>query len=136
MNYIVHLFGQDFNAKVFHKVKGTESTWNTNKEKLAGRTKLGEGAFPAADDIILIGGRARPAKVVITTGLTSKGVRKTSDRTKLPYLSYGGTSGSIPFGRLNGTDEELTAYNAIVNNFKTAGKIPAGTRVSRIKEKI
>jgi hypothetical protein len=76
------------------------------------------------------------AKVVIKTGVQPKGERKTSNRTKLPYLDYKGKSISIPFGRQNDTDQELAVFNTILNRFKTnAGKLPVGTRLSRIKEK-
>jgi hypothetical protein len=132
----VHFFGQDYLAGLYHKVKGTLGTWTTHKDQFIGRTKVGTETFPAEGDIVLMGGRARAAKLIIKTGVRTKGVREVSKRTKLPYLNYGGTSGSVPFGRKNGTDEELTAFNDIVSGYKVQGKIPAGTRLSRIKEKI
>jgi hypothetical protein len=41
----------------------------------------------------------KPARVVKRTGVSSTGVRAVSQRTKLPYLKYGGTSSSIAFGK-------------------------------------
>ena len=58
-----------------------------------------------------------------------------SKRTKRKYVTYGGTSGSIPFGVTEG-ETELQAYN----NIKAALIARIGTdnetiKLSRIKEK-
>ncbi len=55
----------------------------------------------------------RPARVVIVTGRQDNGVVKESHITKQKYLSYGGTSRSIPFGKAAAGDTELGVYDTI-----------------------
>lgn len=53
-----------------------------------------------------------PAKVKIVTGRLPEGRPETSKVTGMKYLSYGGRSRSIPFGR-NGTETQAEAFTAI-----------------------
>jgi hypothetical protein len=134
----VHAFTQDFDAGVFWTGQGTKSAWDNapTKAYFLNYTKDAVTTTGENSDLVLNTGRSILAKVVIKTGVATKGTRKLSTRTKLPYLDYAGTSASIPFGRQNDSDQELAVFNAIVGRAKGTGSaLPSGMRLSRIKEK-
>jgi hypothetical protein len=87
-----------------------------------------EGAFgshvtatlPAGDVAFKIRG-FQPAKVVIVTGREATGTVKTSHITKGKYLSYGGTSRSIPFGKAAAGDTEAVTFQTIKDLIAPAG---------------
>lgn len=132
---IVRPFGTTFDANNWFAVRGTQSRWDTFGSDFTGHTKLTSAAVP--EDLALTVRGFTPARIVIRLNMLENGVKKVSARTKMPYLDYGGDSGSIPFGASAGSDEELVIFNTlkaavIANN----GFNPTRSRVSRIKEKI
>ena len=50
------------------------------------------------------------ARLIIKTGKSATGVKKTSKVTGMPYLSYGGKSTSVPFGKAAETDEQQGVF--------------------------
>jgi len=62
------------------------------------------------------------ARVIILEGRSNTGTVKTSAVTGMKYLSYGGSSTSIPFGRSVGTDTIQSVYDTIANNIRTANQ--------------
>lgn len=77
-------------------------------------------------------GNYLPARVVLTTGIQTSGVVRTSRTTGQRYLSYGGESNSHPFGKANDTD----TYDAAVLAIETEllGDTTTGRRVSFVQE--
>ena len=75
----------------------------------------------------------KAARIAITTGVSTTGKERTSNVTKAKYLSYGGESTSVPFGRANGTDTELAAFTQAKASIKGQSKT---IRVALIREKI
>lgn len=65
---------------------------------------------PTDENLIVPLANYKAARVNITTGRSTTGVKKISRVTGLPYLDYGGTSTSIPFGRRNETDTQAAAF--------------------------
>lgn len=78
-----------------------------------------------------------PARVVQTIERRSKGTSKTSHITKNPYLSYGGTSRSVPFGQTgrDAGEDEVDIFAVIRGRFMAGGVIPTGQTVTLVKEK-
>jgi hypothetical protein len=72
----------------------------------------------------------KTARVVKKTGISARGTRAVSRRTKLPYLNYGGSSGSVAFGK-GGTTK---TQQEIFEEFK-ATDTAATVRWSLIPEK-
>ena len=68
--------------------------------------------LPANTSAVKIRG-ARAARIIVVTGRSPDGVVKTSHITSAKYLSYGGTSRSVPFGRAGATDTLETVFEAI-----------------------
>lgn len=87
-----------------------------------------EGAFgshvvatlPAGDVAFKIRG-FKPAKVVIVTGRLTQGEVKPSHITKQKYLSYGGTTRTIPFGKAAAGDTEAVTFQTIKDLIAPAG---------------
>jgi hypothetical protein len=81
----------------------------------AHKTKLGTHTSDTQSDetkIVKLEGFT-PARVIITTGRSATGVAKTSSVTGLKYLSYGGTSTSLPFGRKSLAESQQAAFDEI-----------------------
>ncbi len=130
----VRPFALDIDADQFIKVNGTGERW----------TGFGASFSAYAKDTLNVGGGevalkirgVTPARVVIKTGISATKSVVTAKTTKRKYVSRGGTSGSIPFGKGATTDTEVEAYDTIVAAVKASGGFNAATmRVSRIKEK-
>lgn len=122
----VHPFAFDFDADYGLQSTANSARWTSHQGKFASRTKT------VAPVNTFKFRNFRPARVRIQEGVNPSGARKVSKRTKLPYLNYGGISGSIPFGRSNATDEQLTAFQDIKEDFGTP--LPASLRLSLTQE--
>jgi hypothetical protein len=98
-----------------------------------------DGLATRVDDTLTDGETVLPlkgfkaARIAITTGVNPTGVEKTSNVTKAKYLSYGGNSTSVPFGRSNGTDTMVAAFNAAKTSIQGASTT---IRVALIREKV
>ena len=126
-------FSLTLDTDQYIKANGTSSRWGTFQAHFTSYTKadIDEAGGEMALDL-----RFRAAKVVIKTGMsTNKTVRKALTTGK-DYVTYGGESGSVPFGK-NTTDLELDVFNTIRAAIKAdATNFSATTmKVSRIKEK-
>ena len=95
-----------------HRTSASQIAWNRYKGNsyLAARTT---DVTPTGDGEVIKLAKFRPARVIVTTGRSQTGVVKTSRVTKMKYLSYGGDSTSIPFGRANATDTFAEATSII-----------------------
>jgi hypothetical protein len=102
-------FGISIGAKTVALVSGAKDTWTTRKPNFGTHTK----DVLAADSVAVKVNGFRAARVVISTGRTSSGVRKVSKVTGMAYLDYGGKSTSAPFGRKNATETESEAFAEI-----------------------
>jgi hypothetical protein len=90
-------------------VSANDASWTTYKAKFTLRTKDAQ-----SDEAKIINlANYTAARVIIHTGKSATGVAKTSAVTGMKYLSYGGSSTSIPFGRGSATDTESTAFQEI-----------------------
>jgi hypothetical protein len=105
----------------------TIAAYGSNSE-IASRTD----AEPGAGVTLIKPEGFSAARVVITSGRSANGTPKTSAVTKAKYLSYGGTSTSIPFGRKNATETLTAAFEAIKAQIIAAN--PA-VKVSLTREK-
>lgn len=75
----------------------------------------------------------KASRVIIITGRAQDGTVKESHITKTKYLSYGGKSRSLPFGRAADADTELSVFTTIKSALTPAG---SGNRVYLSPEKI
>lgn len=133
-------------ATTLLKASGNAATWNTHKGKWKvasidyARDSFGDD--PATE--ISVAFKFREARVSITTGLLTAGVRKVAKGTKKPYLSYNGPSTvttSLPFGRPIGATgaganiTENAVFEILASQFQVNGKLPTGQKITHIKEK-
>lgn len=91
-------------------VSAAQPAWTTYSGRFGGHT---EATPPTDEDLIVKPADYRAARVIIVSGRSQTGVVKTSAITGMKYLSYGGDSTSIPFGRKNETETELAAFEEI-----------------------
>lgn len=100
-----------------YKCSAGLTAWNTYKATLGGHA-----LDVAGNGINVIKARGfKAARVVIVTGRSADGSVKESHITGSKYLSYGGKSVSLPFGRVNNTDTPLTVFNAIKTELTPVG---------------
>ncbi len=109
-------FGTKLMTNQFAQVSGTETFWTTHKTKFATRTKDSLKTDTPVEAGLKLRGFS-PARISYKSGINEKGEVKTSNVTKMKYLSYGGKSQSIPFGTKDGTEAEETAYKALASQF-------------------
>jgi hypothetical protein len=125
-------FAIDLDTDQYLKANGTSERWTTFGSAFNNYTKPTLNTGSGEIDIAIR--RVRPAKVVIKTGMSITKSVKTANTTKRKYVTYGGVSGSIPFGKYS-TDTEVEAYQTIAAAVKAVGGFNADTmRVSRVKE--
>lgn len=127
-------FSLTLDTDQFLEGNGTSSRWGTFQTHFVNRTK--DTLNTSGGEISLNLKRFTPARIVIKTGMSTTKTVATAKTTKRKYITYGGESGSIPFGR-NTTEAELDAYNTIKTAIEGDNtNFDANTmRVSRIKEK-
>ena len=111
------------------KQSASVPTWTARSAQFAGRTNA---VKPADEDLIIKLADYKAARVIITTGVSAQGVKKISRVTKLPYLSYGGTSTSVPFGRKDAADTVTAAFLEIKTAITAAVN---GASVTLVPEK-
>jgi hypothetical protein len=92
------------------KVSAADASWTQFAAAFTGRVNA---TAPTDQNNIIPLANFSAARVNITTGRSTTGVKKVSRVTGLPYLSYGGKSTSIPFGRRNETDTQAAAFTDI-----------------------
>ena len=86
---------------------GALPTWTTYSADIGTRATA---AAPVNGDLIVPVADYKAARVIITTGRLTQGVKKTSKVTGMPYLDYGGKSTSLPFGRKDAADTQSAAF--------------------------
>ena len=113
------------------RIAANSNTAMWNQFRAPFSSYVDETADPASVDVLKISG-FRAAKLVVKQ-VTGAAVVKTSNRTKLKYLSYPGDSGGLAFGRNTATDTEEEIFEIL----RTAvDGIGAGTkRFSRQRER-
>ena len=129
----IKLFGTDLAADQYLEVNGTQARWDTYKAHFANYTK--ETIDVAGGESSLKLRNVRPARIVIRTGVSTTASVKTAAATKRKYVSYGGESGSIPFGQ-NGSSEEADSFEIIKGLITATDFNSQTTKISRIKEKV
>lgn len=109
-------FGTTLVAKQFAQVSGNQTFWDNNKAKFTdyAQDALATGATPETA-LKLKGFRA--ARLSYKTNIDTTGKEKTSNVTKMKYLSYGGTSSSIPFGNKETSVTESAAFETLKGKF-------------------
>ena len=129
---LVSPFGLNLGAGVKCSVSARSDAWGAlgTFSELATRvaTATGEG-----ETAVKIKGY-KSARFSRTTGIDATGRVKRSKRTGLAYLSYGGNSLSVPFGKKTGDTSLLAAYTQIRN--QQAAGAPAGTKFHLIDEDV
>ncbi len=124
-------FAYDLDTTQFIEANGTASRWATWGVSFAPYTKDTLAGGETSLDI-----RLSPARVIVKEGLSTTKQVRTANTTKRKYITYGGKSGSVPFGLNTATDDELDVYNTIRTAIKAQGAFSTTTmRVSRVKEK-
>jgi len=108
---------------------GNQATWTTYAAAIGNRAAA---TAPADENLIVKVADYSAARISITTGRSATGVKKVSKVTGLPYLSYGGTSTSLPFGRNAATDTMLAAFTEIQDRVV---RTTPGAIVSMVPEK-
>ncbi|RUT08423.1 hypothetical protein DSM106972_015910 [Dulcicalothrix desertica PCC 7102] len=103
--YFIDPFGIKLGAGQVVPVTSSEPAFTAYSADIAGRFQATE----ANEDNIIPVRSYRAARAIITTGRTTSGTAKTSRVTGLKYLSYGGKSISVAFGRKNETEEFAAA---------------------------
>lgn len=125
-------FGRALAANQMIETSGAEPTWNTYGPKFAGRTTA---AAPGDAGLIIVPEDFKAARVKITTGKSAQGIVKVSRVTGLKYLSYGGKSSSVPFGRGATVGETMeTAFGEIEAAIRPT--LSGNFDISLIREKI
>ena len=127
----VQPFGIDLDAEQFIKVNATQDRWNTWGSQFAAYTQ--DTLNTAGGEVFLRLRGVRPARLVIKTGISTTKTVVTAKATKRKYLSYGGTSGSIPFGQ-NTTESEVEAFQTLKAAVESTGFNAQTMRISRVKE--
>lgn len=119
-------FSIDLGTTIVLQSSALAPSWNAVKSFAPVSTRTKE-AVPGTKTAIKLG-RGTAARVRASRSLLATGVEKTSKKTKLHYLSYGGNSISFPIGRANDTDTVFEALGDIKvslvgANFKRVGLI-------------
>ena len=127
-------FGIDLDTDQYLKVNGTTERWSSYQTQLTGYAK--DDLNESGGEFFLKLRNVSPAKIVIRTGMSTTGTVKTAVATKRKYVSYGGTAGSLPFGRQTAGENELEAYQAIRGLILATGLNTQTSRISRQKEKV
>ena len=100
------------------KVSASRTAWDAHEAAFGTHTVA---ALPAGDVALSLRG-FKPARAVIITGRSNAAKTvKESHITKTKYLSYGGTSRSIPFGKSAANDVEVTVFQGIKSTLAPAG---------------
>jgi hypothetical protein len=89
---------------------GAAPSWTKYAAAIGNRASA---TAPANENLIVKIADFTAARVVINTGRSTTGVKKVSKVTGLAYLSYGGKSTSLPFGRNAAADTMAAAFEEI-----------------------
>ncbi len=127
-------FGMDLATDQFLEVNATQSRWTSYQSLFTNYAKDSLNAAGGESSLKLR--NVSPARIVIRTGVSTNATVKTATGTKRKYVTYGGESGSIPFGQ-NGASEEADSFEVIKAAIVgSAGFNPQTTKISRVKEKV
>jgi hypothetical protein len=113
--------------KQYAEVSASETAWNDHKANFTGYTKE---SLVSGTEFSLKASGYRAARVSLKTGASDSGTIKTSKVTGMKYLSYGGKSSSVPFGKKDNTDTESAVFDVIKGKFSGSS-----SQVSWIREK-
>ena len=127
----VQPFALDLDIEQYIKVNATQDRWNTWGSQFANYAKATLNTGGGEVSLKLRG--VRPARMVIKTGISTTKTVVTAKTTKRKYVTYGGTSGSIPFGK-NGTETEVEAFQALKTLVQNNAFNAQTMRISRVKE--
>lgn len=120
----------------------TATIWAKSSASTRARSAFGAAITPYAKETIANNNTAYElgnidlARVILTTGLRSASVTRTSRITKLKYKTREGTSNSVPFGKGTG-DGALVTYTEIKTALTTAianGRAAGSYRLSFLPE--
>lgn len=120
-------FGMKVATKQYASSSASETAYSDLKTQLAGYV---------FDDLAALTGTAleasgyRSARISVKTGVSDSGAIKTSKVTGMKYLSYGGKSVSVPFGKSKDADVESAVFDTLKGKIKTSTN-----QVSWIREK-
>lgn len=123
----VNPFSLKTTDKQYAETSASETAWNDTKANLTGYTKE---TLTAGTEFALDASGYRAARISIKTGVSDAGTIKTSKVTGMKYLSYGGKSSSVPFGKKENTDTESAVFDVLKGKIKTSTN-----QVSWIREK-
>jgi hypothetical protein len=127
-------FALDLDTDQYLKVNATAERWNAFGTPFANYAKASLDSV--GGEIFLQLRNVSPAKMVIKTGLSTTKQVVTAKTTKRKYVTRGGESGSIPFGKNTPGETEVEAYNALRAAVIASSAYNANTmQISRIKEK-
>jgi len=102
-------FGYSLPSTVHLTQSASLTIWDTHKSDFSAYTL---DTLPTDNNALKIRGYRAP-RVTIITGLADAGSVKTSHITGAKYLSYGGKSASIPFGKGSTTKSENDVFTTI-----------------------
>lgn len=123
-------FGTTLGTKQYAQVSAYDTAWTSHSSKFTGYTKSSLDTAEGDSSLKLKG--LSPARLSYKSGIASTGTVKTSKVTGLKYLSYGGSSVSVPFGQKAGTTVESQAFDSIRASF---GNLPDSVSITWIREK-
>jgi len=125
-------FGRSLATGQLIEASASAPAWNTYSAKFANRTTA---TPPGNAGLIIVPEDYKAARVKITTGKSANGIVKTSRVTGMKYLSYGGKSTSIPFGK--GTDNAETQETAFLElETSIDDQLSGNYDITLIREKI
>lgn len=125
-------FGRTLATGQLIETSASEPSWNTYGSKFTNRATA---AAPANAGLIIVPEDYKAARVKITTAKSAAGIVKTSRVTGLKYLSYGGKSTSIPFGK--GSDAAETMETAFLELRDAIKELLSGNfDITLIREKV
>lgn len=102
-------FGYSLPSTILVQQSAQQAAWTAHEALFANRTFA---TLPSGDSSIKLRNYRAP-RVNFITGRQTGGTPKTSHITKAKYLSYGGKSASIPFGKKSGDTSIEAAFAEI-----------------------
>lgn len=106
----VRPFTEDLPIGQMVETSGAAPTWAARSAQFGTHT---DPTAPTGEGLLIKLKGFSAARAIITTGRSATGIAKTSKVTGMKYLSYGGTSTSVPFGAKNDTETEASAAGEI-----------------------
>lgn len=120
-------FGLKTATNQFIEVSAAETAYTDYSANLTGYVKA---TLTSGTESSIKPSGFRPARISIKTGSSEAGTVTTSKVTGMKYLSYGGKSSSVPFGRKETADAESAVFEILKTKIATSTN-----KVSWIREK-